>query len=91
MQSSAQYEIDFDLDLDAVAAHQQLGFARVLSRNGSGLESAGLQAFRRLAERGCNAIQCLLTRQGVIGKDKIEIDRETRHIANEEIDGCAAL
>lgn len=25
------------------------------------------------------------------GKDKIEIDRETRHIANEEIDGRVAL
>ena len=91
MQGSAQHKIDFDLDLDAVAADQQLGFARILSRNASSLESAGFQAVRRLAETLCDAIQCLLARQGLVGKDKIEIDRETRHIAYEKVDGGAAL
>jgi len=38
-----------------------------------------------------DALERLVARQGMVGKHQVEVDREPRHVAHEEIDRGAAL
>src|SRR6185437_6175795 len=56
-----------------------------------GLEALLLQTHGGLADSFVDALERLLTRQRVVGKHWVEVDREPRHVAHEEIDRRAAL
>src|SRR5690348_2038042 len=56
-----------------------------------GLEALLLQARDGSADSIVDALECLLTRQCMVGKHEVEIYRESRHVAHEEVYGRAAL
>lgn len=71
---AAHDEVDFDLDLNRATAHQQLRLS-CCRRRRVRLESSLLQSLGGLPDSLVDARQRLVTRQPVIGKDQIEIDR----------------
>jgi hypothetical protein len=62
MHGPAHDEVDFDLDLDPVAANQQLGFARLRLRNVH-LKSTPNESVGGLPDRVVDTRQRLLARQ----------------------------
>ncbi len=85
---AAHDEVDFDLDLnrghDAPATWSPLLLPLVRVFGISLLQPLG-----SLPNSLVDARQRLATRQRVIGKDQIEIDRQARHVAHEQVDrGC---
>ena len=87
---AAHHEVDFDLDLDATAAHQQFGFAGI-GRRRMCLEPSLLQSIGGLPECRLDARERFVTRQRVIGENQIKVYREARHVAYEQVDRRAAL
>lgn len=91
MDSAPHHEIDFNLDLDTRASHQQLGFAGVGRRERVGLKTSCLQVVSRLPDGLIDVSQCFIARQAVVGEYKIQIDRQPWHVADEQVDRSAAL
>lgn len=56
-----------------------------------GLKAPSLQTLRRLPDGFIDACQRLITRQAVIGKHEVQIDRQARYVTDEQIDRGAAL
>lgn len=91
MNSAAHHEIHFNLDFDAGTPHQQLGFAGIGRRKRVGLKASCLQAFSGPPDGLIDMSQRLIARQAVVGKYEIQIDRQPRHVADEQIDRGTAF
>jgi hypothetical protein len=87
----AHHVVDLDLDLDAVALHQQLGLAGRGHACEMGLESPRPERCGGLAERGLDGAERRFTRQGVVRQHQVQVDRQARHVPHEKIDGRATL
>lgn len=84
------HEVHLDLDLYGTAPHQQLGLPRYC-RWRVHLQAPLLQALGRLPDGLVDARQRLVTWQRVVGEDQIEVHRQARHVAHEEVDCGSAL
>ncbi len=91
MDRATHDKIHLDFDLNRVLSDEQLGRASIRRSLRMGLESLLLQARNGLTDSIVDALECLLARQGVVGKYQVEVDRKPRHVAHEEVDGCATL
>ncbi len=90
LHSATQHKIGFNLDLDSVAAHQELVHSPRLCRCVY-LKTSPFKACRCLPHGVIDPFQCLLARLRVIRKDHIKVDRQTRHVTHKKIDRRAAL
>ena len=91
MDRAAHDEVDFDLHFDGATTHQQLGLGSIGSGLHARLEATRLEPLGRLLQHLADASEGSITWQAVIRKDQVEIDRQPRHVADEQVDRGAAL
>lgn len=81
--------IGFNFDLNAIAPNEQFGF--IASSGIANRKAAGFEARAGVAQLARDRIEGLLTVQEVVDDDKVEVDRESWEIANEQVDRRATL
>ena len=88
--SASHHDVHLDLHLHGTAAHEQLGLT-LCSRRRMHLQASLLQALGCLPDGLVDASQRGVPRHRVIGKDQIEVHRQARHVAHEQVDRGATL